>query len=262
MPSWSARYTSPSPRPPRTWRRSTSSSTSRRLAVGDAAKLRRAIEAGLRTGGQGWVLSNHDFSRLVTRAGPDNARAVALLLLSLPGPAFLFQGDELGLADTPMAGPEQDRNHRDPFRAPMVWDINAEYGAFSSAEPWLHPSGPLPPGVAQQSADPGSTLALIRATIALRSDLRAKPAQLLPAAAGSVALRRGGHVIAVNLADEPVDAPAAGELTLEARPGDGADLSVVPAHGGWIATLPQSRPAPSIADKLLLTEVCVFPVSG
>src|SRR5262249_30760518 len=84
------------------------------FAVGDAVKLRAAIEAGLRTGGQGWVLSNHDFSRLVTRAGPANARAVALLLLTLPGPVFLFEGDELGFADAPTTGPEQDRNHRDP----------------------------------------------------------------------------------------------------------------------------------------------------
>ena len=88
------------------------------FAVGDAAKLRDAIEAGLRTGGQGWVLSNHDFSRLVSRAGAENGRAVALLLLTLPGPVFLFEGDELGFADAAMASPEQDRNHRDPFRAP------------------------------------------------------------------------------------------------------------------------------------------------
>ncbi len=57
------------------------------FAVGDAAALRQAIETGLQTGGQGWVLSNHDFSRLATRTGPDNARAVALVLLCLPGPA-------------------------------------------------------------------------------------------------------------------------------------------------------------------------------
>ena len=83
------------------------------FAVDDPAKLRQAIESGMRTGGQGWVLSNHDFSRLVTRAGPENARALALLLLTLPGPVFLFEGDELGVADTadggPRAGPQPPR---------------------------------------------------------------------------------------------------------------------------------------------------------
>ncbi|MFZ1993387.1 MAG: alpha-amylase family glycosyl hydrolase [Solirubrobacteraceae bacterium] len=205
------------------------------FAVGDAAKLRQAIETGLQTGGQGWVLSNHDFSRLVTRAGPDNARAVALLLLTLPGPVFLFQGDELGFADTPMAGPEQDRNHRDPFRAPMVWDTDAEHGGFSTAQPWLSPADPLPRGAAQQHEDAASALSLTRQAIALRARLGTGEATLLPSAPGTIVLQRGGHIVAVNLSDEPQDGPPAGELILEARPGDGADLGVIPAHGGWVA---------------------------
>ncbi len=142
------------------------------FAVGDAAKLRAAVEAGMRTGGQGWVLSNHDFSRLVTRAGAANARAVALLLLSLPGPVFLFQGDELGFADAPMSGPEQDRNHRDPFRSPMVWDSAAEHGGFSAGQPWLTPIDAPAPGAVQQQSDPTSPLSLTRGAIALRTRLR------------------------------------------------------------------------------------------
>jgi alpha-glucosidase len=208
------------------------------FAVDDAAKLRRAIEAGMRTGSQGWVLSNHDFSRLVTRAGAQNARAVALLLLSLPGPVFLFQGDELGFADAPMAGPEQDRNHRDPFRVPMVWDSDAPQGGFSTATPWLEPAGPQPPGAAQQRNDPESMLSLARDTIAVRAQLSAD-GELLPSAHGTVVLRRGDHMIAVNLGDRPAPAPApaAAAIALEARPGDGAVPSVIPAHGGWVATL-------------------------
>ncbi len=206
------------------------------FAVDDPAKLRQAIEAGMRTGGQGWVLSNHDFSRLVTRAGPENARAVALLLLSLPGPVFLFEGDELGLADVAMASPEQDRNHRDPFRAPMVWDSDAEHGGFSGAQPWLTPAGPPPPGVAQQHSDPASPLTLTRQAIALRDRLGANQGTLLPSGPGTIVLQRGGHIVAVNLSDAPAVAPPQGGLLLEARPGDGADLSVIPAHGGWVAS--------------------------
>ena len=59
----------------------------------DAEHLRTAIEATTARPGAAWVLSNHDFGRLVTRFGPENARAAALLLLTLPGPAFLYQGD-------------------------------------------------------------------------------------------------------------------------------------------------------------------------
>ncbi|MGH2894827.1 MAG: alpha-amylase family glycosyl hydrolase [Solirubrobacteraceae bacterium] len=207
------------------------------FAVSDSAKLRHAIEAGIHTGGQGWVLSNHDFSRLVTRAGPQNARAVALLLLSLPGPVFLFQGDELGFADAPMAGPEQDRNHRDPFRAPMVWDSDAEHGGFSTAQPWLTPAHAPAAGVAQQSQDPTSVLTLTRRAMALRPRLATNETRLLSSARGTIVLQRGDHVIAVNLSDQSQDAPPISDLILEARPGDGADLSVIPAHGAWVATI-------------------------
>ena len=54
-----------------------------------------------------WVLSSHDDIRPVTRyqAGRDDrvgtarAMAMALVVLALPGAAFLYNGDELGLPD-------------------------------------------------------------------------------------------------------------------------------------------------------------------
>ncbi|HWB38083.1 MAG TPA: alpha-amylase family glycosyl hydrolase, partial [Rugosimonospora sp.] len=47
-----------------------------------------------------WVLSNHDKQRHVTRLGSlARARAAALLMLALPGSAYLYQGEELGLAE-------------------------------------------------------------------------------------------------------------------------------------------------------------------
>ncbi|MFG2338665.1 alpha-amylase family glycosyl hydrolase [Streptomyces yangpuensis] len=51
-----------------------------------------------------WVLSNHDVVRHVTRygGGPQGlarARAAALLMLALPGSAYLYQGEELGLPE-------------------------------------------------------------------------------------------------------------------------------------------------------------------
>ena len=67
-------------------------------------------------------MSNHDFGRLATRFGHENARAAALLLLTLPGPAFLYQGDEIGQGEGPRGERRYDRAGRDRFRHPMQWD--------------------------------------------------------------------------------------------------------------------------------------------
>jgi hypothetical protein len=72
--------------------------------------------------------------------------------------------------------------------------------------------------------------------MAVRSRLAANETSVLPSEPGTIVLRRGDHIVAVNLTDVPAPAPAgAGTPVLEARPGDGADLSVIPPHGGWIA---------------------------
>ncbi|MFE0606435.1 glycoside hydrolase family 13 protein [Streptomyces sp. NPDC058892] len=58
-----------------------------------------------------WVLSNHDVVRHVTRYGDGprglaRARAAALLMLALPGSAYLYQGEELGLPEVTDLPPE------------------------------------------------------------------------------------------------------------------------------------------------------------
>jgi hypothetical protein len=74
----------------------------------------------------------------------------------------------------------------------------------------------------------------------MRKRLGDEEGRILPAAPSSVVLQRGDHVVAVNLGDTPAPAPLdTGEIVLEARPGDGADPSVIPAHGGWVAVLPE-----------------------
>jgi alpha-glucosidase len=202
-------------------------------AGADAARLTAAIESGLNTPGIGWVLSNHDFSRLATRSGPANARALSLLLLTLPGTAFLFQGDELGMANGTPAGPPHDRNGRDAFRMPMRWDESAHAG-FTTGQPWLTSEDEPVPSVAEQERDPSSTLALVRAAIAKRRELDAE-AEVLDAPPGTVVVARRENVLAVNLGATRAPAPPADRLELEANPGDGDDLGVLPAHAGWIA---------------------------
>lgn len=125
-----------------------------------------------------WVLGNHDRSRIASRLGPAQTRIAAMLLLTLRGTPTLYQGDELGLADTPIP-PENVRDPwernapglglgRDPVRTPMPWSDRPQAG-FTTGEPWL----PLPPewrrsNAAVQAGDPTSLLNLYRSLLRLR----------------------------------------------------------------------------------------------
>lgn len=188
-----------------------------------AAALQAAIAgaldpAGPAAGRIAWVLSNHDFPRLPDRVGPGAVRAAALMILTLPGVVFLFQGDELGMADGPGTSPPQDRYGRDRHRHPMVWDAGAEHGGFTTGRPWL-PATTVPGGgVAQQRTDPDSTLALYRDLIALRRDL-GPGLRFLDRGEDVLAYRRGEtHEVALNLGDAPREVRLEGSV---ARATDG-----------------------------------------
>jgi alpha-glucosidase len=217
------------------------------LTSWNARLLRTAIEACTQVPGQAaWAMSNHDFGRLATRFGPENARAAAMMLLTLPGPAFLYQGDEIGQGDgPPMGGPKQparpaaqgeasgfDRHGRDRFRHPMQWD-GSPGGGFSAGEPWLPPVDPAERNVEDQRDDPGSTLSLVRELIALRREL-GDGFELLDAADGVVAYRRGEHAVAVNTTAEPRPAPLRMHPIWQTRHGALRGDSLAP-HSGAIA---------------------------
>ena len=197
----------------------------------DASVLRAAIEATTRRVGAAWVLSNHDFGRLVTRFGAENARSAALMLLTLPGPAFLYQGDEIGLGDAPGGERKFDRAGRDRYRHPMQWD-GSPTGGFTTGEPWLPTVDPERVNVEAQREDPRSTVSLVRDLLALRRVLGAG-LDLIDAAPGVLAYRRGEHTVAINTTAEERPAPATGELVLETRTSAlrGAALA---AHSGVI----------------------------
>ena len=120
-------------------------------------RLRAAIEPALALGRVAWVLSNHDFPRLASRVGEQRLREAAELLLSLPGTAFIYQGDEIGLADGPGADPPFDRAGRDRHRHPMQWDATPN-GGFTSGTPWLPPVDPERRNVEAQRGDSASLL--------------------------------------------------------------------------------------------------------
>jgi alpha-glucosidase len=180
----------------------------------DAAAVARTIEASLDANDAvgaptTWVLSNHDVMRHASRYGYDGpvalehgvgaddpqpdrdlglrrARAATLLMLALPGSAYLYQGEELGLPevtdlpDTARRDPVWERSGhtirgRDGCRVPLPWDRSTGSFGFSSVaadETWL----PMPASFADfaardQDDQEDSTLSLYRKALALRRDL-------------------------------------------------------------------------------------------
>jgi alpha-glucosidase len=193
-----------------------------------------------------WVIGNHDVVRPVTRWGTEAARAAALLLLALPGSAYIYQGEELGLpevADIPDSArldPAFRRSGgkvagRDGSRVPLPWDRGgSSYGfsrtesASSPAAPWLpQPAGWGERSVAAQDGDPGSFLALYREALRLR---RSHPAlgtghdhsnsmRWLEAPENALFFARDpGFLFLANLGAEPLRLPEFREVLVASGP--------------------------------------------
>jgi alpha-glucosidase len=229
-----------------------------------AADLRDVVSRSLLTADSvgaptTWVLSNHDVVRAASRLGypvdvgaphgigaddpqPDRAlglyraRAATLLMLALPGGAYLYQGEELGLPDhTTM--PDEARQDptwrrsghtargRDGCRVPIPWVADApSYGFGPSGRSWL----PQPPEWAEYALDrqrdvPGSTYELIRAALRLRREhgLGAGDLTWWPDAGSSgdvVAFTNGTLLVVANLGPEPVPLPPGAEVLLSSAP--------------------------------------------
>jgi alpha-glucosidase len=178
-----------------------------------------------------WCLGNHDHARVATRYGQRAVRVAAMLLVTLRGTPFLYQGEELGLADVPVA-PEQvvDVDGRDPERGPIPWEPPSRAGAgagFTTGRPWL----PVDPhaehvNAATQRNDPSSVLNLYRSLLALRRaepDLQGGELRFLdPGEPDVLAYARGDrHVVALNFAPAPrrIALPGAARLVLSTDPG-------------------------------------------
>jgi alpha-glucosidase len=198
--------------------------------IREAAGLREG-----RTSGVAWVLSNHDFGRLATRFGEENARVAVMLLLTLPGTPFLYQGDEIGMTEGPGGPRESDRAGRDAYRHPMQWD-RGPGGGFTTGAPWLPVIDPERRNVAAQRGETGSVLELCRSLIALRRELRGD-LTAVTASGGLLSYRRDTHTVVLNFAPVPSPLPVSGELVLATRPDAVADDGRLAARAGAVVRL-------------------------
>ena len=125
-----------------------------------------------------WVLGNHDEKRLATRIGEDQTRVAAMMLMTLKGTPFIYNGDELGMRNVPVSRfntrdsrvtTMSHRFSRDGARTPIRWNSGKGSGFTTSDRPWL-PLGERTnrADVASQQQDSESLLNLYRDLITLR----------------------------------------------------------------------------------------------
>ncbi len=202
-----------------------------------------------------WVLSNHDVVRHASRLaltaenpqghgiGPNSlglpiadlglrrARAATLMMLALPGSAYIYQGEELGLPEHVGIpdGARQDptwfrtngeRYGRDGCRVPLPWEAHSPaYGFSSTGATWL-PQPDAWAGLARdaQQGDPSSTLELYRAALAARADhgLGSGTLEWLDLGDGVLAFDNGDVRVIANISGAPV--PLHGNVLAASEP--------------------------------------------
>lgn len=223
-------------------------------AVGNELEAARQLHGAAPT----WALENHDIVRSVTRFGGGElgslrARAALVALLGLPGAAYIYQGQELGLpeVDVPVDArmdPMWARGGvcRDGARVPLPWtDAAAQNHGFSldehAADPWL----PVPAdwgtqAIERQQQHPESTLNLTKAALELRRQLwknevfTADDGGNWRVEAGNLLIceRNASFLVAVAMGTESAKLPA-GTVLLSAAPLEEAGW-LQPNNAVWV----------------------------
>ncbi|MER7010010.1 alpha-amylase family glycosyl hydrolase [Saccharopolyspora sp. NPDC000359] len=231
-----------------------------------AADYRRVVSestAAARSVGRAatWVLANHDSVRQVSvlglprdvdtgvwlatggtepatdlALGTRRARALIMLALALPGSAYLYQGEELGLpevADLPAAVLRDPKRNggkdrgREGCRVPLPWTRGGASFGFSSGSPWLpQPAGWGDYSVEAQRGDPGSVLELYRSALRLRRGLGGDEAFCWDTDRNTgdvLAFWRGDVLVVVNTGPAAVPLPP-GPVLLASCPLEGGAL--------------------------------------
>ena len=121
-----------------------------------------------------WVLGTHDNPRIASRAGVNLARALNMLLLTLPGTPTTYYGEEILMTDYYDAIDISDEE-RDKERTPMQWDTTCNAGFTSpTSKPWLPiPTNHTTYNVQVETSDPHSSLSLYKKLTEIRSNYSA-----------------------------------------------------------------------------------------
>jgi len=227
------------------------SATHLRCVIDETSSANAAVGAATT-----WVLSNHDVVRHATRMGlppeavklngvgaddpqPDaelglrRARAATAMMLALPGGAYLYQGEELGLPEhTTM--PDEDRQDptyarsdhairgRDGCRVPMPWARDEPADGFNTTgELWLpQPDAYASLAVDQQVGVDGSTLELYRTLLRLRREhaLGAASLSWVDAGCGLLCFDSGPVRSITNFGDSAHELPNAWQVVAGSGP--------------------------------------------
>jgi oligo-1,6-glucosidase len=198
-------------------------------------------------GANGWnscVVGNHDLRRLVSRFGDDrdhrtlSAKALGALALLQRATPFIYQGDELGMADAVFTDLAQiddvwakttydlarSKGHdhttafakaarmtRDHARTPYNWEPQ---GGFTKGQPWLvQTDASHGNNLAEQRADPTSIRSFYQSLIGLRNrhpDVWVSGAyrDLLPLHPALYAFSRGSNgLVVINLTGKEAKLP-------------------------------------------------------
>jgi len=212
----------------------------------DVTDIRDAIEntlaaAAIENATPTWTLENHDVVRGPSRyGGLDQARAMAMVLLALPGAVFIYNGQELGLAnielpDEALQDPTWERSGhtvrgRDGCRIPIPWSGDTPpFGFSTSHDTWL----PMPPEwaaltVEKQLGEPDSTLSFFQLAIQIRhgrAEFAGAQIEWLDAGPDALAFAcgDGGLRCVLNAGTTPLPLPD-GEVLLASAPVVGAQL--------------------------------------
>jgi glycosidase len=188
------------------------------------------------------------------------ARVAASAMLMLPGVAFVYYGEEIG-----MIGPKPDEQ----IRTPMQWS-SAPGAGFTTGTPWEAPQPDWAwKNVAAQAGDPASLLNHYRRLIHLRNQHSALSAGNLAvgtatAAAVAAIVRQSPDetiLIALNFGDQTIDrvgvtfarALRAGPFRLEPLYNDPSSACVLVgiSAGGAAITLGQVAPQSACAFRVL-----------
>jgi alpha-glucosidase len=207
--------------------------------------VRHATRYGLPAGngedgqdGKAWLLADGTTPELDLELGTRRARAATMLMLALPGSAYLYQGEELGLhevgdlAQEVLQDPTAQRSGgtekgRDGCRVPLPWQADGSSFGFGEGDAHLpQPAWFAPLSVEAQEADPASTLRLYRKALELRGSLQSDELLTWHETGEAAVLhfeRPGGWRSVTNFGPEPVALPV-GTVVLTSGPLEGDRL--------------------------------------